>query len=239
MDPLPPTPTALIPTRLALHRLAVYVVAPTRYAATGRFGLRSTPDGFGTPAFDGRRIRIEGAELVDERDEGERRTPISSLEAAASFLGSEIDPKTAAEHDSPELGDVHADLGVDADASLYLGRWFEVAFEALRRVGDDPASIDPSEPQLWPGHFDAALELGDDDHRASCGASPGDHNVEEPYLYLAAWYPDRLEIDFDSPPWNGQGFRGSMLRVSDLDPSRDPVEVATEFWLAARARLAA
>jgi len=39
----------------------MYVVAPTRYAATGRFGLRSTPDGFGTPAFDGRRIRIEGA----------------------------------------------------------------------------------------------------------------------------------------------------------------------------------
>ncbi len=237
MDELSPLPDGLTATRIGLHRLAMYVIAPTRYSATGRFGLRSTAGGFGTPHFDGRRIRVEGADLIDERDGRERRAPITSLADAAAFLDSAIDPETAAEHDSPELGDVTADLGVVADASSYLGRFYEVAFEALHSVAADPASVDPSEPQLWPGHFDAAIEIGDEDHRASYGASPGDHNIEEPYLYLAAWYPQRLQVDFESDEWNGRGFSGSMLRVNELDLLRDPVEIAREFWIGARDRL--
>ena len=113
MDPFPLPPGELTTTRLGLHRLAMYVIAPTRHAATGRFGLRSVHGGFGTPEFDGRRVRGEGDELIDERDGGERRSPITSIEAAAAFLGSDIDPDTAAEHDSPALGDTVADLGVD------------------------------------------------------------------------------------------------------------------------------
>lgn len=237
MEPLSVTPDGLTPTRIGLHRLAAYVIAPVRYAATGRFGLRSTPGGFGTPRFDGRRIRVDGADLIDEQDGNERRAPITTLADAAAFLGSGVDPETAAEYDSPPIGDLTTDLGVAAEASAYLGRYFEVAFVALHRVAADPESIDPSEPQLWPGHFDAAIEIGDEDHRASYGASPGDHTIEEPYLYLAAWYPDRLQIDFESGDWNGRGFSGSMLRVSEFDATRDPVEIAREFWAGARARL--
>ena len=65
MDPFPSPPEALVSSRVALHRLAAYVIAPTRYAVTGRFGLRSTPGGFGTPEFEGRRVRVV-VDLVDQ-----------------------------------------------------------------------------------------------------------------------------------------------------------------------------
>ena len=113
MEPLPPPPASLVESRIALHRLAAYVIAPVRYVATGRFGLRSTAGGFGTPEFNGRRIRVEGLDLIDERDGSERRQAITSLSAAAAFLDASIDPDTAAEHDTPAAGDVDADLGID------------------------------------------------------------------------------------------------------------------------------
>ena len=150
MEPLPQPPASLIESRIALHRLAAYVIAPVRYVATERFGLRSTPGGFGTPEFDGRRIRVEGLDLIDERDGSERRQAISSLSAAAAFLEGTIDSETAAEHDTPAAGDVDADLGIDLEASQWLGRWFDMAFDALKQVRADDASVDASEPQLWP-----------------------------------------------------------------------------------------
>ena len=80
MKPFAPVPADLSATRTALHRLATYVVAPVRHQATGRFGLRAAPSGFGTPEFDGRRIRIQGLELIDEAADGSSRTsPILSL----------------------------------------------------------------------------------------------------------------------------------------------------------------
>ncbi len=237
MQPLTPPPANLVHTRIALHRLATYVIAPVRHAATGRFGLRAAPNGFGTPEFDGRRIRVEGASLIDERKDGTRQAPITSLSAAAAFLESEIDAETAAEHDSPSVGDADADLGVDAEASLWLGQWFAMAFDALAQVRGDDASVDGSEPQLWPGHFDPAIEVGSEDHRGSYGASPGDDGIDEPYLYLSIWWPDRIGIDTDDPAWNAPSFVGSVLRVSDFPAGEDPVAVAADFWRASRDRL--
>ena len=95
MKPFEAPPEDLVATRLALHRLATYVIAPVRYQATERFGLRATPQGFGTPEFDGRRIRVEGTDLIDERDGESRTAAITSLAAAAEFLGSAIDRETA------------------------------------------------------------------------------------------------------------------------------------------------
>lgn len=224
-------------TRIALHRLAAYVVAPVRFRATGRFGLRAAPGGcFRTPEFDGRTISVEGRTLVDEVA-GERRTAaITSLGAAAEFLGSTIDPETAAEHDSPPVGDSEADLGVDLESSELLGWWFNTAFSALERVVADDGSIDASEPQLWPGHFDPAIEVGDEDHRGSYGASPGDAAIDEPYLYLSLWWPDRLDIDAADPYWNAPSFTGRLLRLSEFDAAQDPVDVAADFWIDARNR---
>lgn len=237
MDPFGPQPDTLGATREALHRLSAYVIAPVRHAATGRFGLRSTPGGHGTPEFEGRQIRVEGSELVDRIGGAERRQQISTLASAAEFLESAVDAETAAEHDSPEVGDVDEPLDVDAASSQYLGAWFEMAFEALRAVSADDESLDASEPQLWPGHFDAAIEVGDEEHRASYGASPGDKSIDEPYLYVSAWWPDKIGLDTTDVFWNAPNFAGSMLKLSEFPADADPIDVASNFWRESRDKL--
>lgn len=228
-------PDSLSATREALHRLAAYVVAPARHAVNGKFGLRWTAGGFGTPFFgNDRQIRVEGATLVDQRGDSARSTPITSLQAAADFLAAQVDPATAAEHDSPPVGDVDIALDIDPESAEFLGQWFGMAFAALERLRADPASIDPSRPQLWPGHFDPALEVGSEDSRASYGASPGDHSIDEPYLYVSLWWPDRLAIDQTDRRWNAPGFVGRILRLSEFAEGADPVEVAAGFWIETR-----
>lgn len=232
-------PPVLAGTRTALHRLAAYVVAPTRHAAVGRFGLRATPGGFGTPRFgEGRRVRVDGVTLIDERGSDTHVAPITSLAAAAAHLGSAIDAETAAEHDTPALGDIDADLGIDPSAAMWLADWFAMSFAALEQVRADAASVDPSIPQLWPGHFDPAIEEGDEDHRASYGASPGDDTIVEPYLYVSVWWPDRLGIA-DDPTWQTGTFVGRTLAVSAFPTGGDPVAVAADFWRSGRDALAA
>ena len=99
-------------------------------------------------------------------------------------------------------------------------------------------SVEPSIVQLWPGHFDPAIEEGDDDHRASYGASPGDASIAEPYLYVSAWWPDRLGIAED-PVWQTGTFTGRMLAVSAFPNGADPVTIAADFWRSTRDALAA
>jgi hypothetical protein len=231
---LGPAPAGLSATRRDLHRLAAYVIAPARHRETAKFGLRWTRDGFGTPFFGAdRQIRVEGTTLVDQVGDAVRATQITTLAAAASFLNAPIDADTAAEHDSPPVGDPDAALAVDEAASHFLGSWFGMGFAALEAVRADPATVDPSRPQLWPGHFDPAIEVGDDDRRGSYGASPGDDTIDEPYLYVSAWWPDRLNIDPNDERWNAPSFTGSVMRLSTFGPG-DPVEQAVEFFTQTR-----
>ena len=241
---LPDTPNSLGSTRTALHRLAAYVIAPTRHKANTKFGLRWTLGGFGTPFFgDDRQVRVLGDQLVDQRADQVRTAPITTLAAAAEFLETTIETDAGAEHDSPPVGDIDEHLDVDPAAAAFLGGWFGMAFAALERVRGDASSVKPSRPQIWPGHFDAAIEVGDDDHRASYGASSGDPAVPEPYLYVSIWWPDRIGIDSDDPTWNAPSFTGAILRLSEFgnvagqDATVDPVEMATQFWLDVRDRL--
>lgn len=242
---LQPPPAALADTRQSLHRLAAYVIAPVRHRATGRFGLRHAPGGFTTPPFPQqgeRRIRAEGATLVDEHGNTTRSTPITSLRAAADWLEAAIDPTTAAESDTTPLGDPDAPLAVDEAAARWLGAWYGMAFTALEALRADPAAVNPSEAQLWPGHFDAAIEAGDDDHRASYGASPGDGPDGRPYLYVSVWWPDRLGLKRPTSPldgsfWNAVTFTGRQLALADFPAGADPTEVATRFFADARAAL--
>jgi len=234
------TPDNLVPTRLALHRLATYVIAPVRHVETGRFGLRAAPRGFGTPPFgdNHRKIWVQGSHLFDRTGEEEARSvAITSLAAAASFLNSYIDPETAAEHDSPALGDVDTHLDIGENAALFLGDWFEMAFAALNDVRADEASAHASEPQLWPGHFDPAIEIGDEDHRASYGASPGDASCDEPYVYVSIWWPDRVGASAEDPFWNATAFTGSILRWSEFSEEESPTTVAARFWRTSRDHL--
>lgn len=244
-SPLPALPANLVAERRALHRLATYVIAPARHQANGKFGLRWTLGGFGTPflrrpdADDDVQIRVEGNELVLQSGDSARRTAITSMAAAAAFLGSEIDAEVATESDSPPLGDVDADLGISAETVAFLDRWWGTATAALERLRDDEASVAPSRVQLWPGHFDPAIEVGDDNRRASIGGSPGDDSSDEPYLYVSAWWPDRLVIDDSDGFWNAEGYTGALLPLSALAGEHDPIGVALDFFREGRDRLAA
>jgi hypothetical protein len=87
LRPLQAMPPALVPTRLGLHRLAVYVLAPARRRANGRIGLRWTYGGFGTPFFGSdEQVRVAGTELVHQHSEGAAAEPITSLSHAAAFV---------------------------------------------------------------------------------------------------------------------------------------------------------
>lgn len=252
--PTAPESEVLAATRIALHRLAAYVIAPTRHAATGRFGLRATPGGFGTPPFPDtrtgtdRQIRVEGTALVDQRGgpAGSSRTAaITTLAQAAAFLDTAIAPDVAAEHDTPPFGDPDEPLAVDPAAADFLGAWFAMAFAALEAVRTDASTVDPSPPQLWPGHFDPAIEAGDGDHRASYGASPGDPATGGPYLYVSIWYPDRLALDRSGAtagaggagPWNATSFTGAILPLDQFPAGADAVAVAVDWFTAIRDRL--
>jgi hypothetical protein len=238
--PLPPLPDRLVDVRNDLHRLATYVIAPARHQATGKFGLRWTLGGFGTPFFgDDTQVRVDGDRLVVQRRDTATAAPITTLQAAADLIGSAIDTEVAAEHDSPAIGDVDAALTISADVVEFLGTWWGLGTAALEIVRADPASVDPTRVQLWPGHFDPAIEIGDDARRASYGASPGDASSAEPYLYVALWWPDRLRLDGDDPFWNAESFTGARLPYGDLARAADSRARAAAFYQAARDRLLA
>ncbi len=233
-------PAGLIDQRIALHRLATYVVGPARYQQTERFGLRATEGGFGTPEFGDppMRVRVANKAIFVEQNNETRTAPITSLQAAADFIGSTVDLETAAEHDSPLAGDLDADLGVSAEVVDFLGDWWALGTEALERLRADDASVDPSIVQLWPGHFDPAIEEGDEARRASYGASPGDGTSDEPYLYVSVWWPDRLSIG-DNDYWNAEGFVGARMTYSDLAAFADPLSAGADFYRQGRDLLAA
>ncbi|MGZ4666519.1 MAG: hypothetical protein ACXV5Q_16170, partial [Frankiaceae bacterium] len=80
-------PPATAQTRLALHRLSVYVVSPARRLVNGKMGLRWTRAGIGTPFFGAdEQMRIAGTTLVRQRGATAASAPISSLREAAAFV---------------------------------------------------------------------------------------------------------------------------------------------------------
>lgn len=237
--PLPSLPATFPATRLALHRLAVYVLAPARRAATGRIGLRPSPGGFATPLFGvdpHTVVGVDGTDLVVVRDGDERRTPIGSLTGAARAVGVALDLEAAARFDVPPAGDVDAPLDPDRAAVAALAAWY--GFGAV--VLDDLlATTDPDDRpslvQLWPEHFDVAIDLGrhDTGARASWGASPGDAAHDEPYLYVSPW-----SARADDRVWDDTSFGGASLPYAALLGVPDPRGAAATFFARCRRALA-
>ena len=217
---LPPVPPGLIATRLALHRVAESVLAPARRQANGKIGLRFTRGGFGTPFFGAdRQLRVVGGELAIVEGDRERRIPITTLAALADGLGPGWLPDGT-----------HSDAGpldVDTDAADFLGAWFGFAARVLEtlRAGAAPEQA-PSRVQLWPEHFDLAVELGDEGggRRAAYGCSPGDDTHPEPYVYVAPW-----QAPPPGPLWQAAGFPGAELSYAELRAAPEPVTVAVGF----------
>lgn len=233
-------------TRLALHRVAAYVVSPARRHAVGRMGLRAAPGGFATPNFAGpdgmTTVGISGVDLVINSESGNRSQPLSTLAAAGAFVGVQPDVAWAAELDIPEPGELEADLPVNADDAAALAAWFRFGWGILDLLSSDGDSEHATEPQLWPEHFDPAIEIGDPagTSRASYGFSPGDVAADAaagseplPYLYVAPWYPDeKPSSDF----WSAG--RMAILRYDDLSAEADPAAAARAFLVEGRALLA-
>lgn len=188
-------PAELVPTRVALHTLAVEVISPARQAVTGKIGLRATPGGFGTPPFgEGQQVRVEGAELV---------TVVAGTERSRE------------------------PLAVDATAARFLADWFAFGATVLIALRADAGpGAEPSLIQLWPEHFDIAVELGSEaaGTRATYGFSPGDEQHSEPYAYVSAWA---------SPPpgplWNAAAFPGAELPYAELLAADDQRAAALAF----------
>jgi hypothetical protein len=183
-------PPDFAPTRDALHALSEHVLAAMYYGAAKHIGLRPTPRGFGTPVFgDHERARVDGTFLVHERSE--RRTDITTLRAAASFLGIPLgapgvyEPATSLDPDVP--------LDIDHDAVLALGDWYALVAALLVDIKSEYPQLPSTETQIWPEHFDIACEIGDAGAgtRANFGGSPGDAGIPEPYLYVGPWEPSR------------------------------------------------
>jgi hypothetical protein len=210
-------------------------MAPARRRANGKIGLRYTRGGFGTPFFgEDIQLRVTGDELVVQTAEGERSAAITSLAGAAAHVGEALLPEGIAD-DAP--------LDVDASASAFLGDWYGFGASVLEELrARTPGEDEPSRVQLWPEHFDIAVEIGSEGAgaRANYGASPGDAEHDEPYLYVGPWSgTEGLEELFAATAFPGAeiGYT-ELVRCSDGYAQR---EVALDFFtrrleaLAARA----
>jgi hypothetical protein len=214
-----------------LHQLAFFALAPARYAVEERMGLRAIPGGFGTPEYDGKTSSIEGNLLVHESGQSVASQAITSIRAAAEFFGVPYDEDWFTEFKDPlPAMDPDRPLRVEETPALALGEWFAFGFEVLERLrGEGSGDDEVSEVQLWPEHFDPAIEMGSESggHRASYGASPGDRAHIEPYLYVSAWG----EIDRVNPYWNDRNFNGASLPFVTLLEAEDQERVAHEFFM--------
>jgi hypothetical protein len=219
---LKPLPRPFAATRDALHRVAAEVVAPAR-KPHNEIALRQTAGGFGTPEFEfeGRRtqVRVEGIELVLTGDGKDDRAELRSLAVAGALLGPELLPDRVPDDDAP--------LEVDAEAAARLADFYAFAADLLERLKSGmPPDTDPSETNLWPEHFDLAFEAGDESagHRATYGASPGDDEHAEPYLYVGPW-----TAMVDGEVWNATAFNGAELGYADLIAADDAPTAALGF----------
>lgn len=231
LKPLGEAPTSLAATRTALTALAFYVLAPARQQANGKIGLRWTKGGFGTPFFgDDRQVRVEGDLLVVQVGDAVVAEPITTLRAAGQLVG--VTPGAPSDiefHDAPAAVDADEPLAVDPAAVAFLDDWFGFATLVLTKLHQSAGSPDDTRVQLWPEHFDPAIELGDadSDARASYGASPGDDTIPVPYLYVSPWSAKQGEL------WNAP-FGGAALTLDALRAAADPIDAALSFFDEAR-----
>lgn len=237
-------PATLATTRTALQRVAVHVVARRRHDLVGRFGLRVTPGGFGTPAagaeHDHEVVRVSGAWLIRERTGSAAATAsldlrTASLADAAELAGVDLAADFSAGTDTPPVGPLHEVLAVDPEAAAVIADWYALGGSVLDEVlARQDASASPSVVQLWPEHFDVGCDLSvGPDVRVNLGLSPGDGFVAEPYAYVGPRGPERPG---DPAYWNAPF--GAVLSWTDAKKSRTPPAGILDFLLTGLARLA-
>ena len=210
-----PTPSpdehALVATRRALHQVAEHVLSAERKRRTGHIGLQPRPGGFATPPLDdGTIIAVEGLDLVVRDPGGERRAPLRTVGSAAAACGLEAGfpwrshpPGTVLEADRP--------LVLDADSAAVLADWFALGDEALHRLAAELTAEAPTQPQIFPEHFDLGLTAGE----VNYGASPGDDAMPQPYLYVGPHAGPPQSDEFWNAPFGAALTRSSVTSVDD------------------------
>ncbi len=228
MSALRPLPATFGETTRALHRLAVYVIAPAQRMTNGEIILRATPGGFSTFEFNGHVVGVDGDQLVVD---GKARA-ITTLSEAAAAVGIAPDVAQQEQFDVPAFGDLDEHLAIDPDSTRALGEWYAFVTEALDTLrAEAEAGDDASIVRIWPEHFDAAIDMGDADHRGTYGGSPGDGHHADPYLYASPW-AGRIDDFFGDPT-----FKGASLRYEQLLAAPDPLAAAVDFLREARDRI--
>lgn len=185
----------------ALHRVATHVVARARHQATGRFSLRVTPNGFGTPEFGDvpTRVRVSATTLLVESDSSEsprtvqREIAGASLAQLAAVAGVDLERPFDVGTDTPALGDVDEPIALDNARAIRIADWFGFAATVLDRAVAGLGEVAAwSMQRLWPEHFDVGLDAeAAPGVRLNLGGSPGDEFSAEPYLYVGPWTDDR------------------------------------------------
>lgn len=193
-------------TRGGWHRVAEHVLAAAQYADCGEFALRAGPGGFRT-ASGHRQLSVIGTELVVADVEGTRAAPLTTVAAAAHFVGitpglpaGAYPPATPLTPDEPLL--------LDDDSARMLADWYQLGDIALRLLASDAGS--PQEPILWPEHFDLGITLD----AVNFGASPGDDHIARPYVYVGPHGGPPTRDDF----WNAAF--GAARTIEEI-PSAD------------------
>lgn len=213
----------LAATRDSWHRVAEHVVAAAQFADTGKIALRSVPGGFQTtcPLRGGRQLSVRGTQLVVTDVSGSRSTLLTTIAAAADFAGitpgmpvTVYPPATPLQPDEP--------LYIDPGSTQRLAALYELADAALRRFASD-VEAGSQQPVLWPEHFDIGITV----NAVNYGASPGDANLAQPYLYIGPHAGPPVRDAF----WNASF---GAVRTMDEIPS---VEEAVAFYHAGRSRL--
>jgi hypothetical protein len=218
---------SLAATRAGLHRVAEHILTSALYRATGSIGLVSSPGGFRTPSFgtDARFLAVDGTELVVSGAAGTRRTPVTTVRAAAEFAG--ITPGAPAEVYQPATPlDLDAPLMIEPDAARLLAQWYGLGAQALSRLAAEIPGDQPGAPVLWPEHFDVGITAAGINY----GASPGDDHIADPYLYVGP---------HDGPPPGDPAFWNAPFGAARTFGQAGTAAEAAAFFRDGRARVLA
>lgn len=205
-SPLSPLPAGFADSRATMHRVAEEVLKTKRVLETGNeIALRFTPGGFGTPPWE--------------------RGQASGKAGSIRVEGTAIVTTEGDEEDRREIP------GADPAGAAALADWFAYGTVVLAGLLAGAEAGDPEPIRLWPEHFDVATVVGSeqDGARANYGASPGDDDHDEPYLYVGPW-DQTLSGDL----WDATGFVGAELGYRDLLGESEQVDAGIAFM---RARL--
>ena len=163
--------------------------------------------------------------LSDWNEVGERRDEITTLAEAAGFLRVALD-EVHTVYTLVTDGDPHRTLNVDRPAATVLGEWFMFGAGVLQQVRAKAGPADtPTLSQLWPEHFDLAMEIGPEGRRANVGASPGDSRDPahpHPYLYVGPHGAKPTGAGWNEP-------FGASLSYQQISAGADPVAWVCEL----------